>query len=60
MYAPKLDDTEALSLVCREFVESIFENRNPITDGYAGLKVVKILEAAEKSIKKNGVLVNLD
>jgi len=60
MYAPKLDDTEALSLVCKDFVESILEGRSPITDGYAGLKVVKILESAEKSIKKNGILVNLD
>ncbi|MCX7763013.1 MAG: Gfo/Idh/MocA family oxidoreductase, partial [Candidatus Kryptonium sp.] len=54
MYAPKVDDTEALSLVCKNFIESIETGEKPITDGISGLKVVKILEAAEKSIKNNG------
>jgi len=59
MYAPKLDDTEALSLVCREFVESIEKGRKPITDGIEGLKVVYILEAAEKSLKNNSKIIKL-
>lgn len=59
MYAPKLDDTEALSLVCKNFVESIEGKSKPITDGVEGLKVVYILEAAEKSIKNNGKIIKL-
>lgn len=60
MYAPKLDDTEALSLVCKNFVESIEKRIKPITDGLSGLKVVRILEAAENSIKNEGKLIKLE
>jgi predicted dehydrogenase len=59
MYAPKLDDTEALSLVCKNFVESIEKGTKPITDGISGLEVVRILEAAEKSIKNEGKLIKI-
>ncbi|CAF3728334.1 unnamed protein product [Rotaria sp. Silwood1] len=54
MYSPKVAQTEALALASREFVDSILEDRLPLTNGYDGLKIVKILEAAEKSIKERG------
>jgi len=57
MYAPKLDDTEALTLVCKDFVESIINHKNPISDCYLGLDVVKILEASEFSIKNDSIKV---
>lgn len=50
MYAPKLDQTEALSLECAHFIDCIKNKKKPITDGEAGLKVVKILQAAQDSI----------
>lgn len=50
MYAPKLDQTEALSLECAHFIDCIKNKRKPITDGETGLKVVKILQAAQDSI----------
>ncbi len=59
MYSPKVNQTEALSLAVSEFISSIKENRKPLTSGEDGLKVVKILEAAEKSIKHKGQLVEL-
>ncbi len=59
MYAPKLDETEALNLVCKNFIESIENKQKPITDGVSGLEVVRILEAAEKSIKNEGKLIKL-
>ncbi|MBC2716511.1 MAG: Gfo/Idh/MocA family oxidoreductase [Desulfobacteraceae bacterium] len=59
MHAPRFESSEALSLVALEFAESIIENRKPLTDGYAGLRVVKILEAAEKSIKADGANVRI-
>jgi predicted dehydrogenase len=54
MFAPHLDTAEALRLVAREFLSSIAENRTPMTDGAAGLRVVRMLEAAQKSIEENG------
>lgn len=59
MLAPHVDLSEALKKVSCEFVESIDKNRSPLTDGKAGLQVVKILEAANKSIRKNGRIVEL-
>jgi predicted dehydrogenase len=51
---PKIDTTEALQRVAQEFVSSIIENRAPLTDGLAGYRVVRILEAAQQSLEANG------
>ena len=51
---PKIDTTEALQRVAQEFVSSITENRAPLTDGMAGYRVVRILEAAQQSLEANG------
>ena len=59
MWAPRLDTTEALSLVAAEFVNSIENKRQPLTNGVSGLNVVKILEASEMSIKRRGKEVKL-
>ncbi len=59
MLAPKIDLTEALKKVTAEFVAAINENRAPLTDGHAGLRVVRILEAANKSIRSNGKSIEL-
>ena len=54
VWAPKLDATEALRHVVAEFLDSIRSRRKPLTDGAAGLRVVRILEAAQQSIKQAG------
>ncbi len=59
MYAPKLDQTEALTIATQHFVDCIRENKVPITDGVAGLNVVRILEAADCSIKQQGKIIPL-
>jgi len=59
MYAPKLDITEALSSLCDHFIKCIASKERPLTSGEMGLNVVRILEAAEKSIKNGGVSVEL-
>lgn len=59
MYSPKVDQTEALALGAKEFIAAINENRKPLTSGEDGLKVVKILEAADFSIKNKGKLVEI-
>lgn len=42
--------SEPLKLELMHFIECVQERKNPLTDGYEGLKVLKILELAEKSI----------
>jgi predicted dehydrogenase len=59
MWAPRLDGTEALSRMAGEFIGAIKDSRAPLTDGQSGLNVVKILEAAEMSIKHRGREVKL-
>ena len=54
VWAPKLDTTEALRHVVAEFLDSIRTARQPLTDGAAGLRVVRLLEAAQRSIKQGG------
>lgn len=54
VWAPKLDSTEALRYVVAEFLESIRTARRPLTDGESGLRVVRLLEAAQRSIKNGG------
>jgi predicted dehydrogenase len=50
LLVPKIDQNEPLEVACKEFVNSIQSGKPPITDGYAGLRVVELLEAAEQSI----------
>jgi predicted dehydrogenase len=52
VWVPKLDSTEALRHVSHEFLAAIKEKRPPLTDGHAGLRVVRLLEAAQQSIKE--------
>ena len=59
MWAPKLDQTEALRYVTQEFIDCIQTGRRPLTDSISGLNVVKILEASEMSIKRRGREVKL-
>ena len=56
---PKLDATEALQRVAQEFVTAIAEGRESLTDGIAGYRVVRLLEAAQTSLDNGGVPVEL-
>ena len=53
MYAPKLEQPEALKTECNHFLDCIQNNTPPLTDGKAGLRVVKILESAQHSLSNN-------
>ncbi|PMB49253.1 oxidoreductase [Fischerella thermalis CCMEE 5205] len=60
MWAPHLEVTEALRTEGLHFINCIQTGDRPITDGQAGLRVVRILEAATESMKKQGQLVELN
>jgi predicted dehydrogenase len=59
MWAPQVEQVEALRLELGYFVECIQKNQKPINDGCAGRKVVRMLEAANESVAKRGALVYL-
>ena len=54
MYAPMLDQTEALQNECAHFIDCIESGATSLSDGLAGLRVVKMLEAAERSLQAEG------
>ena len=59
MYAPKIDNIEALSLETEHFVDCINHGKEPLTGGPAGIEVVKVLVASKESLKKRGAPVEL-
>ena len=59
MWAPRLDTTEALGVEIRHLIDCIEHGKRPITDGEAGLEVVRILENATRSMREQGRPVEL-
>jgi predicted dehydrogenase len=59
MWAPKVDQTEALKLESAHFIDCIMNDRLPLNNGAAGYRVVKMLEAADLSVKQRGKLIEL-
>lgn len=54
MWSPKIDETEALALEASHFIDCIEHGKQPITDGEQGLELVRILTAADKSLRLRG------
>ena len=59
MWAPQVEQVEALKMELNYFIDCIREDTKPFNDGRAGLKVVRMLEAANESLSKRGELVYL-
>jgi predicted dehydrogenase len=56
---PKVEQSEPLKNQCKEFLDSIKNDRKPKTDGRSGLSIVRVLEAAQKSLDNKGIEVNI-
>jgi predicted dehydrogenase len=59
MWAPHLEQVEALHQELAYFVDCISTGQEPFNNGCAGLRVVKMLEAASKSLRETGAMVYL-
>jgi predicted dehydrogenase len=59
MYSPYIKQEEPLKIECSHFVKCIMTGTKPDTNGMEGLKVVKILEAASKSLKNRGSRIEI-
>jgi predicted dehydrogenase len=59
IWSPHVEQAEPLQEVVRHFADCIRTGRRPLTDGAAGLRVVRILEAAQRSIKAQGGRITL-
>ena len=58
-WIPRVQQIEALKAEAEYFVDCVTNNKTPMNDGQAGLRVVKMLEAANESIKAKGRLIEL-
>ncbi|MCA6459670.1 MAG: Gfo/Idh/MocA family oxidoreductase [Chitinophagaceae bacterium] len=56
---PKISPSEALAGVAKDFIQSIQSKGTPVANGIIGLTVVKVLEAAQESIKQDGKEVKI-
>lgn len=52
--SPRVENTEPLREQCLHFLECVAENKKPASDGQTGLDVIKVMLAAEESLKKQG------
>jgi predicted dehydrogenase len=59
MFAPHVAQTEALSLMAADFVNAIKTKTKPVCDAESGLNVIRLLEAADQSLKMGGPMIPL-
>lgn len=59
MFAPRVEPSEALKAETEYFVRCITRSEAPVNGGHAGLRVVKLLEACNQSLKQEGRLVSV-
>ena len=56
---PRIKFGEPLQTECRHFIDCVLNGTTPMSDGYNGMRVVRVLEAAERSLKSGGAYVEL-
>jgi predicted dehydrogenase len=59
MWAPKVDQGEALRIETEYFIDCILNDQRPFNDGEAGLRVVRMLEACDESLRNNCRMVTI-
>lgn len=60
IFIPHIETKEPLKTECQHFVDCILNGKKPLTDVYSGLDVVRVLAAADRSLKQGGKEVRLD
>jgi predicted dehydrogenase len=59
IHSPRIEDYEPLRKECEHFLTCIDKGVSPLSDGYSGLRVVSILEAASKSLHLSGKCIQI-
>lgn len=59
VYIPLIDNTQPLALECRHFVDCVRERKTPRSDGQDGLRVLRVLAAAQQSLDSGGLPVQI-
>ena len=59
MWAPRVEQAEALKVELSYFIDCVTRGRTPFNDGVAGSRVVRLLEAADRSLNERGKAIQL-
>jgi predicted dehydrogenase len=59
VHIPQIPMAEPLERECRHFVDCVAQGKRPLCDGHSALKVVRVLEAAQKSLESDGAPVEV-
>ena len=59
VHIPQIAMVEPLAREVRHFIECVSEGKRPLTDGHSALRVVRVLEAAQKSLENDGAPVEV-
>lgn len=59
LLVPQINFSEPLRKECTHFIQCIRDKKKPLTDGESGLRVVRILEAVDRSLKNGGISIKL-
>jgi len=60
IFIPRINENEPLRCECEHFLECIRDGKTPRSDGYNGLQIVSVLEAANKSLRNSGAPQSID
>ena len=56
---PYIQSGEPLRVECQHFLECVRTRSRPLSDGQDGLRVIRVLDAAQKSLEKGGIPMNV-
>jgi predicted dehydrogenase len=59
IFIPKISSSEPLRLEQQHFFECIAKGKKPLTDGQNGLRVLQVMEAAQESLDRGGIPVEI-
>jgi predicted dehydrogenase len=59
IHIPQIPMVEPLEIECRHFIDCVAQGKRPLTDGASALHVVRVLEAAQKSLETGGAPVSV-
>ena len=59
LWVPRIEQSEALTIEARYFADCMLRSAIPFNDGKAGLRIVRMLEAVDRSLAKKGDMVYL-
>jgi len=60
IHSPNIENIEPLRTMCLHFIDCVKNNKKPRSDGESGLRVIKVLEAIDKSLKNKGIEITLE